>query len=88
MISYSVFRQMLASFLDKVNADSVPIQITRKNGEHAVLMSLSDYRQMKETLYVLQNKSLSQQIEASEKTHRIGHGQPANQEVMDEIAGV
>jgi antitoxin YefM len=86
VLSYSSFRQSLASVLDKVNADSVPIQITRKGNKGAVVMSVEDYEQLEETLYVLQNKSLSVQIEKSIQTHEAGKGRKANKDVMDEIS--
>ena len=85
VLSYSTFRQTLASVLDKVNEDSVPIQITRKGNKGAVVLSVEDYEQLEETLYVLQNKSLSAQIEKSIQTHEAGKGRKANKDVMDEI---
>ena len=87
VLSYSTFRQTLASVLDKVNEDSVPVQITRKGNKGAVVMSVADYEQLEETLYVLQNKSLSAQIEKSIQTHEAGKGRKANKQVMDEILG-
>ena len=86
VLSYSTFRQSLASVLDKVNEDSVPIQITRKGNKGAVVMSVEDYEQLEETLYVLQNKSLSAQIEKSIQSHEAGKGRKANKDVMDEIS--
>lgn len=87
ILSYSNFRQSLASVLDKVNEDSVPIQITRKGNKGAVVMSVEDFEQLEETLYVLQNKSLSAQIEKSIQTHEAGKGSKADKLVMDEILG-
>jgi len=87
VLSYSTFRQSLASVLDKVNEDSIPIQITRKGNKGAVVMSVDDYEQLEETLYVLQNKSLSAQIEKSIQTHEAGKGRKADNQVMDEILG-
>ncbi len=87
VLSYSVFRQTLASVLDKVNDDSVPVQITRKGGRGAIVMSIDDFESMEETIYILQNKSLSTQIEKSMETYNKGAGRKANQEVMDEILG-
>ena len=85
VLSYSTFRQSLASVLDKVNEDSTPIQITRKGNKGAVVMSVSDYEQLEETLFVLQNKSLSAQIEKSIQTHEAGKGKKADKKIMDEI---
>jgi len=87
VLTYSTFRQTLATVLDKVNEDSVPVQITRKGNKGAVVMSVEDYEQLEETLYILQNKSLSTQIEKSIQTHEAGKGRNADKQVMDEIAG-
>ena len=86
VLSYSTFRQSLASVLDKVNEDSVPVQITRKGNKGAVVMSVEDYEQLEETLYVLQNKSLSAQINKSIQTHEASKGRKANKDVMNEIS--
>ena len=85
VLSYSTFRQSLATVLDKVNEDSTPIQITRKGNKGAVVMSVDDYEQLEETLFVLQNKPLSAQIEKSIQTHEAGNGRKADKQVMSEI---
>ncbi len=87
VLSYSAFRQSLASVLDKVNEDSVPVQITRNGKKGAIVMSVDDYEQLQETLYVLQNKSLSTQIEKSIQTHKADKGRKADKDVLDEILG-
>lgn len=88
VVTYSVLRQTLASVLDKVNQDSVPVQITRKGKKGAVLISVDNFEQLEETLYVLQNKSLSAQIEKSIQTHETHKGYKADQKVIDEIVGI
>lgn len=52
-ISYSSFRNKLASTLDKVNEDHKPIMITRQNGAPAVVISLEDYQSYEETSYLM-----------------------------------
>ncbi len=52
-ISYSAFRSHLATVLDKVNDDHVPVMITRQNGKPAVVMSLEDYKSFEETAYLM-----------------------------------
>ncbi|MBS3955159.1 MAG: type II toxin-antitoxin system prevent-host-death family antitoxin [Methylomicrobium sp.] len=52
-ISYSNFRSNLASTLDKVNDDHVPIIITRQNGKPAVIISLEDFKSYEETAYLM-----------------------------------
>lgn len=52
-ISYSAFRSHLASMLDKVNEDHMPILVTRQNGKPAVVMSLEDFKSYEETAYLM-----------------------------------
>ncbi len=52
-ISYTDFRSKLASILDKVNQDHIPMLITRRNGEPAVVMSLKDFQSYDETAYLM-----------------------------------
>ncbi len=48
-------RQHLASFMDQVIAEYVPILITRQKGQACVLMSLEEYESLKETAYLLRS---------------------------------
>jgi len=52
-MSYSAFRNHLASSLDKVNEDHNPLLITRQNGKPAVVMSLDDFHSYEETAYLM-----------------------------------
>lgn len=52
-MSYSAFRSHLASTLDKVNEDHVPVLVTRQNGKPAVVMSLEDFKSYEETAYLM-----------------------------------
>ena len=52
-ISYSNFRNHLATTLDKVNDDHVPILITRQNGKPAVIISLDDFKSYEATAYLM-----------------------------------
>lgn len=51
-ISYSEFRKGLASALDKVERDRVPLLITRQKGSPAVLISLDEYNAYMETAHL------------------------------------
>jgi len=88
VISYSNFRQSLSTILDKVNDNAIPIQITRKGKKGAVIVSVDDWESIEETLYVLQNHSLSAQIASSMQTHKDRSGQMANAIVINEIIGI
>ena len=50
-MSYSSFREKLASVLDLVCDNSTVVKITRQNGKEAVVMSLDDWERDQETLY-------------------------------------
>ena len=52
-INYSTFRSNLASVLDKVNDDHLPVLVTRQNGKPAVILSLEDYNSDEETVYLM-----------------------------------
>ena len=62
------------SVLDSISGDSEGVVISREGGEDVVVMSLSYYNGIMETIYVLQNKSLMKQIEESAITHQKGLG--------------
>jgi antitoxin YefM len=52
-LSYSAFRNQLASVLDKVNNDHKPVMITRQNGKPAIVMSVEDFQSYEETAYLM-----------------------------------
>ncbi len=54
-VNYSVFRQELKTFLDKVSQSHVPMIVTRSKGEDVVVLSKSDYDSMEETYYLMKN---------------------------------
>ena len=76
-ISYSEFRSQLASILDKVNDDHVPMLITRRNGKAAVVMSLDDFKSYEETAYLMASpknaERLSQAIAEVEAGKAVDH---------------
>jgi len=51
-------------------------------------MSAEDWEREQETLYVLQNSSLMQQLAESVKTHAERKGYTPTKEQMDEITGI
>ncbi len=77
-ISYSAFRTHLASTLDKVNEDHIPILITRQNGKPAVIMSLEDFKSYEETAYLMASpknaERLNQAIAEIEAGKTVKHG--------------
>ncbi len=53
-ITASEARKNLFPLIEKVNQDHAPIEITSKRGD-AILMSVSDYRALEETAYLLRS---------------------------------
>ncbi len=65
-----------------------PLRISRRNGEDFIVVSADDWSQEQETLYVLQNPSLMEQIAISSKTNKKGKGYKLNRNELDEINSV
>ena len=82
------FRESLRSFVEQVVNQHTPLRVTRRNGADFVVLSAEDWEREQETLYVLQNSSLMQQIAASSATHKERNGYTPAQEQLDEILGV
>ncbi len=74
MLSVNQFRSNLKQYVDQAVDNHEPLQVSRKNGEAFVVMSLEDYEREQETLYVLSNSSLMGQIQESLQTYGKGKG--------------
>jgi antitoxin YefM len=74
MLSVNQFRANLKQYVDLAVDNHEPLEISRKNGEAFVVMSLEDYQREQETLYVLGNTSLMKQIQASLNTYNTQSG--------------
>ena len=61
-LSYSAFRNQLASVLDKVNNDHKPVMITRQNGKPAVVMSVEDFHAYEETAYLMASPNNAERL--------------------------
>jgi antitoxin YefM len=76
-INYSTFRSNLASVLDKVNDNHVPVLVTRQNGKPAVILSLEDYNSYEETVYLMASpinaRRLNQAITEAEAGKVVRH---------------
>jgi antitoxin YefM len=55
-VNYSFFRNNMASVLDKVHEDHLPVIITRQNSKPAVVISLEDFNAYEETAYLMASK--------------------------------
>ena len=87
-ISVNKFRDNLKAFVEQVVTGHLPLKVTRRSGEDFVVVSAEDWEREQETLYVLQNNELMQQIAASMATHTKGKGYTPTTGELDEITGV
>lgn len=87
-VSVNIFRDNLKSLVEQVVSRHEPLKVTRRAGEAFVVMSAEDWEREQETLYVLQNQGLMQQIADSMATHTKGQGYRPTKEQMDEITGL
>ena len=84
-ISINQFTQNLQDFIQQVIYQHTPLKITSQNGENFIIISAEDWEQQQETLFVLQNSQLMQQINESLATHTQNKGYIPNQEDLNEI---
>jgi len=84
-MSVHEFRSNLREAVEKVVEDHAPLRVRRRAGQDFVVVSAEDWEREQETLYVLQNRSLMEQIERSLKTHREGTGYRPSPEELDAL---
>lgn len=87
-VSVNQFRDSLKRFVEQVIQDHTPLRVTRRCGEDFVVISAEDWEREQETLYVLQNDSLMQQIAQSLQTHTAQTGYVPTHEELHEITGL
>lgn len=87
-ISVNQFRDNLKTLVEQVVSTHTPLKVTRRAGEAFVVISADDWEREQETLYVLQNTNLMQQISESLATHTQKKGYTPTDEEMDEITRI
>jgi antitoxin YefM len=87
-VSANQFRDTLKDCVDQVISQHNPIKVTRRNGQDFVVVSAEDWEREQETLHVLQNSSLMQQIANSMVTHTQKQSYSPTDEELDEIFSV
>jgi antitoxin YefM len=84
-MSVHQFRSRLKSAVEGVILEHEPLRVTRRGGDDFVVVSAEDWEREQETLYVLENRSLMEQINRSLETHAAGTGRRPTSEELDEI---
>lgn len=84
-IPFIQFKNNIQGFLEQVISQHTPLKISDQNSGDFIIISAEDWEQQQETLYVLQNSYLMEQITHSMATHTQNKGYSPNQEELDEI---
>lgn len=84
-VSVNKFRDGLREHVDKAISEHEPLKVTRRNGADFVVVGAEDWEREQETLHVLGNRSLMEQIARSAKTHAVSGGYRPTPEQLDEI---
>lgn len=61
-VSYTEFRQGLASFMDEVCDSRAPLTVTRQKGRSVVVLSEEEYESMMETLHLLKSPANARRL--------------------------
>jgi antitoxin YefM len=87
-IPISQFKNNIQDLIKQVINQHIPLKITDQNGGDVILISAEDWEQQQETLFVLQNSDLMEQINHSIATHTQNKGYSPNQDELDEILSI
>ncbi|HAN72903.1 MAG TPA: prevent-host-death protein [Planktothrix sp. UBA8407] len=87
-IPFIQFKNNIQDFLKQVISQHTPLKITDQNSGDFIIISAEDWEQQQETLSVLQNSYLMEQITYSMATHTQNKGYSPNQEELDEILSI
>jgi antitoxin YefM len=71
-ITYTAFRENLATYMNKVNEDHAPLLITRQGAKPAVLVSLEDFQGYEETAYLTANPANAARLKESLEEYKAG----------------
>ena len=84
-VTVNQFRDSLREHVEKVLNDHEPLKVTRRTGGAFVVVGAEDWEREQETLYILQNRSLMDQIARSTETHAAASGYRPTEEELGEI---
>jgi antitoxin YefM len=84
-LSVNKFRANLKDFVDKAIEEHQAIRINRRSGKDFIVISAEDWEREQETMYVLRNNSLMNQVAESQATYEKNSGYKPSQEELDAI---
>ncbi|MEC5323131.1 type II toxin-antitoxin system Phd/YefM family antitoxin [Aurantimonas sp. A3-2-R12] len=71
-VNFSELRANMASYFDRVEADRTELVVTRQNHEPVVVMALSEWEGMKETLHLLSTPANADHLRSSIRSYDEG----------------
>ncbi len=83
--SVNQFRDHLKQFVETAINNHEPLKVTRRQGEDFIVLSAEDWQREQETLAILQNNALMQQIALSSLSHQQNKGYQPSTEQLNEI---
>ncbi len=87
-VSVNRFRDNLKTLVEQSISNHTPLKVTRRTGDDFVVMSAEDWEREQESLYILQNSDLMQQIAKSLNTHSKATGYQPREEQLNEITDI
>ena len=84
-ISYTDFRQHLATHMDSVWDSRTPLRVTRQNARPVIVLSEEEYEGIMETLHLLRSPANAERLLRSIKSAE--SGQLSERDIVDEPAG-
>jgi antitoxin YefM len=81
VLSFTDTRQNLKEVMDRVVKDHAPVLVTRQKAEAVVMVSLSDWRAMEETVHLLTPPSNAQRL--AEATAQLDAGQGTERDLIE-----
>lgn len=84
-LSVNKFRANIKGFVDKAIEEHQAIRINRRSGKDFIVISAEDWEREQETMYILRNNSLMNQVAESSVTYQQNSGYKPTQEQLDAI---
>lgn len=75
VLSYSESRARLREVMERVTADKAPVMITRQKAEPVVVVSLSEWNAMEETLHLLSSPANATRLAEAIRELDAGRGE-------------
>jgi antitoxin YefM len=74
VLTYSDARASLKAVMDRVVADRTHVVVTRQKGEAVVMVALSDWNAIEQTMHLLSNPRNAERLRESIRQLEGGHG--------------